>query len=230
MARRRVNTTKLEIIQAAARMFLEKGYSATSIKAIADTLDMSTGHLTFYFPTKEHLLAELVDMLCNFRWKRMEEEADEGLCSVMARCLELTSMASASEADEVIRDFLLSIYTSPMCLAIVRKHDMERAKRAFASYRPEWTEEQFAEAELLCSGIAYATLMTVGSTVPLKRRIAGALDHILGIYGVPEEVRKTKMQKVCSLDYEHLGKQVIGEFREYVELANEQAFLKLLKR
>ena len=57
MARRRVNTTKLEIVQTATKMFLEKGYTATSIKTIADALDMSTGHLTFYFPTKEHLLA-----------------------------------------------------------------------------------------------------------------------------------------------------------------------------
>ena len=58
MARRRVNTTKLEIIQTATRMFLENGYSTTSIKAIANALDMSTGHLTFYFPTKEQHLAE----------------------------------------------------------------------------------------------------------------------------------------------------------------------------
>ena len=40
MARRRVNTTKLEIIQTATRMFLKNGYSATSIKAIANALDM----------------------------------------------------------------------------------------------------------------------------------------------------------------------------------------------
>lgn len=71
MARRRLNTTKFEIIQTATRMFLEKGYTATSIKAIANALDMSTGHLTFYFPTKEHLLAELVDLLCNFQWEQV---------------------------------------------------------------------------------------------------------------------------------------------------------------
>ena len=60
--KKRRNTTKLEIIQVASRLFLERGYSKTTIKAIADELDISSGHLMFYFPTKEHLLAVLVHM------------------------------------------------------------------------------------------------------------------------------------------------------------------------
>lgn len=47
--------TKIEIIQVETRMFLEKGCSATSIKAISNELEMSTGNLTFHFPTKEPL-------------------------------------------------------------------------------------------------------------------------------------------------------------------------------
>ena len=87
MARRRVNTTRLEIIQAAIEMFMKNGYSATSIKSIADVMDMSTGHLTFYFPTKEHLLAELVDMLCNFQWAEVQKYVEEGetIVSIMER-------------------------------------------------------------------------------------------------------------------------------------------------
>ena len=54
----------------ASRQFLEKGYSATTVAAISKELAMSPGNLTFHFPTKEHLLAELVDLLCSFQWKR----------------------------------------------------------------------------------------------------------------------------------------------------------------
>ena len=62
--------TKLEIIRVATRKFLEQGYSNTSIKAICDELEKSTGNLTFHFPTKEHLLAELTQMLCHFQQKK----------------------------------------------------------------------------------------------------------------------------------------------------------------
>lgn len=222
--------TRLEIVQEASKQFLEKGYTRTTISGISKALEMSPGNLTFHFPTKEHLLTELVDMLCSFQWKMMETEADEGLSSIMALCLELTSMASASEDDEVIKDFFISAYTSPMCLAIIRRNDKARAKEVFAVYRPDWTDEQFTEAEILCSGIEYATLMTAGEPVSLERRITGALHNILDLYGVPKEIRETKIQKVFAMDHRNLGKRTLQEFREYVEQASEQALLDMLKR
>ncbi len=222
--------TRLEIVQEASRQFLVKGYSGTTISAISKELDMSPGNLTFHFPTKEHLLAELVNLLCDFQWKQMEKEADEGYSSIMAICLELTSMASSCEDDPVIKDFFLSAYTSPLCLEIIRRSDTKRAMNVFGEYCPDWTEEQFAGAEILCSGIEYATLMTAGPSVPLEARIIGALNNILSIFGVPEETRKAKIPKVFALDYMSLGKRILEEFREYVANANDEAFYALIKR
>ena len=222
--------TKLEIITEATKQFLEKGYTNTSANAVAKALDMSQGNLTFHYPTKEHLLAILVDKLCDFQWKRMEQEANDGISSVLAICLELTAMASACESDETIKDFFLSAYSSPLSLDIIRKNDAKRAKEVFGSYRPDWTDEQFAEAEILVSGIEYATLMTAGDPVPLETRIAGALNNILGIYGVPEETRQIKLQKVFAMDYITLGKRVLDEFKQYVTDAIDEAFQALIKR
>lgn len=222
--------TKLEIITEATKQFLEKRYTNTSANAVAKALDMSQGNLTFHYPTKEHLLAILVDKLCDFQWKRMEQEANDGISSVLAICLELTAMASACESDETIKDFFLSAYSSPLSLDIIRKNDAKRAKEVFGSYRPDWTDEQFAEAEILVSGIEYATLMTAGDPVPLETRIAGALNNILGIYGVPEETRQIKLQKVFAMDYITLGKRVLDEFKQYVTDANDEAFQALIKR
>ena len=222
--------TKNEIITEATRQFLEKGYSNTSISAVAKGLEMSQGNLTFHFPTKEHLLAVLVDRLCDFNWKWMEREANDGISSVMAICLELTAMVGASECDEVIKDFFISAYSSRMCLEIIRRNDAKRAKEVFASYRPDWTDMQFAESEILVSGIEYATLMTTDDGVPLETRIAGALHNILGIYGVPEKVRSMKIQKVFAMDYRNIGKQVLVEFKKHVEKANDEAFRVLIGR
>jgi len=229
LRRRRSNSTKQEIIQTATHLFLENGYRATSPRMICDALDISTGNMTYYFPTKEHILAELVDMLCSFQWKKMEEEANDGYSSVMAICLELTTMAAASEEDPVIKDFFLSSYQSAMCLEIIRKNDARRAKEVFADYCSHWTQEQFAEAELLVSGIEYATLMTAGDPISLETRVEGALHNILGIYGVPQELRKSKIRRVFDLDYRKLGKQTLDDFRQYVAQANDQAFQDLQK-
>ena len=222
--------TKLEIIQVASKMFLEKGYSNTSIKMICDELEMSPGNVTFYFRTKDHLLAELVDILCNFQRKMMEKEADEGVSSVMAMCLELSTMVVMCEEDENVKEFLFSAYTSPMGLEIIRNNDAQKAKEVFKDYCPDWTDDQFVEAEVLASGVEYATLMTTEDVLPIEIRISGALNNILDIYQVPEEMRKIKINKVLSMDYRKIGRRVLRNFKKYVEQANEQALIDLLKR
>jgi len=228
--RRKNNTTKLEIIQVASRLFLERGYSKTPIKAISDELDISTGHLMFYFPTKEHLLAVLVHMLCDFQWKMMQNKVEEGNTSVMALCLELMTMAAMCEDDEVAKDLYISAYTHPLTLEIIRKNDAQRAKMVFAEYCPEWEHHHFTEAEILVSGIEYTTLMTAGEPVALDIRIAGALNTILMTYHVPEEIRQMKIGKILAMDCRELGKRVLNEFRDYVEETNEQAFEDLLNQ
>ena len=221
--------TKLEIIQVATKKFIEKGFSNTSIKNICDELDMSTGNLTFYFPSKEHLLAELVDMLCSFQWEMMENETTEGKSSLMAICLELVAMAAMCEEDETAKDLYISAYTSPLSLEMIRLNDTKRAKDVFKDYCLDWTDEQFVEAETLVSGIEYATLMTTSDSAPLNIRIVGALHTILTIYNVPEEMIKRELDKVLTMNYRKIGKRVLKEFKEYVETTTEQAFYDLLK-
>ena len=224
---KRVNTTKLEIIQTASHMILENGYSATSIRAICSSLGIGLGHMTFYFPSKEHLLAELTVMLCDFQWKLLKKEADDGVSLLLAVCLELMTMASAAEEDEIARDLFIASYTSPMTLEIIRKNDAIRAKTVFAEYCSDWTDEQFTEAEALVSGIEYATLMTTETSSPLDVRISGALDTIMKIYNVPEEIRQKKISKVLSMDYKNLGRRIFKEFKQYINDVNEQAFEEL---
>lgn len=221
--RRRVNTTKIEIVQTATRMFLERGYTETSLKAICDELDISTGNLTFYFPTKEHLLALLVKMLCRYQWEMMEHAADEGKTSLMALCLELTAMAASCEESEIAKDFYLSTYTHPMTLDIIRKNDIEKARQVFGKeYCSTWKDQNFREAELLVSGIEYATMMTTESSAPLDVRIAGAISAVMLIYNVPEEIRKMKIRKVLATDYRGLGRQILRGFIEYTEGLDEE--------
>lgn len=226
----RSELTRNEIIRIAANRFLNDGYAKTTVSSMAKTLNMSTGNMTFHFPTKEHMLAELVDMLVKYQWERMEEEARDGHSSIMAICLELLTIASACEQDKIAKEFFLSTYRSEMCMEQIRKNDKERAKEVFKAYCSDWTEEQFEEAETLVSGIEYATLMTTSNSASLELRIGGALNTILGIYNVPEDIRTQKIAKVLSMDYKTLGLEVLEKFRIFVDHETEQELHNLLVR
>lgn len=220
--------TKKEILKTTIRLFFRNGYSATSPNAIAKELGISTGNLTYYYPTKEHLLSVLVNGLCKFQWKLIEEEAEDGISSVMAICLELMTMASACEDNPVAKDFFISAYQSPLTLKIIRENDTERSKEVYKAYCKDWTEEQFAEAEVLVSGIEYATLMSLDEDIPLETRIAEALDKILYVYNVPKKIRETKIKKALSYDYKHIGERIFKEFKEYVDKTTEETFEQML--
>ena len=221
---KRGKITKLEIIKVASRKFLEEGYSSTTIRAICSELGISPGHLMFYFPSKEHLLAEMVDLLCDFQWKLIKRVTDEGASQLMAVCFEMTTMASACEESEIARDFYISTYTSPLTLEIIRKNDSARAHEIFREFCPNWSENQFLEAETLISGIEYATFMTTESSSPLDIRISGALNTIMMIYNVPEDLRRDKINKALAMDYRAMGKLILSEFIKYVNETNEAAF------
>lgn len=222
---------KSRIIQVATSGFLEHGYSNTSIKSIADALDISPGSITFHFPSKEHLLAELVALLCQFQWQLIDETVEEGKTTLLAMCLELTAMAAICEEDEIARDFFLSAYTHPMTLDVIQKNDKERAKMILCEEQcVDWSEERLSKVGALVSGIEYATLAETECAPPLETRIGGGIDTILILYGIPEEIRQTKIQKALSTDYRALGRRILKEFKEYIENTNEQILEDLLER
>ncbi len=216
----RKESTKDKILRVSTIMFLKNGYTATTVKMICDELGISKGNFTFYFPTKEHVLVELVEMLCDFQTKLIDYEADKGVSSPLSIGIELMTVAAACEENEVIRDFFISAFRSQMCLDYLRKNHAERAKTLFAEYCKDWTHEQFIEAEILVQGIDYATIVSSSSLVPLDVRIAAAINQILCIYNIPEEIRSEKIDKVLKMDCRALGKRVMKEFITYAEQEN----------
>ena len=226
---RRTNT-RARIIKLGARLMVEEGYSKISFSRIGKELDISLGNITFYFPTKEHLLAILCNELCSFQRDLMEKEAGEGYSDLLSYCLELTSMTAICEENEVARDFFHAIYTSPLSLDIIRDNDTEKTRDVFGKYRPEWQESKWIEAENLVSGIEYATIMTREERTPLHLQIEGGLDAIMTLYGVPEELRAQKIKKVLAMDYRALGRRILGEFKEYIEKTNDEALKQATRR
>ncbi|MBE9373710.1 TetR/AcrR family transcriptional regulator [Saccharopolyspora sp. HNM0983] len=54
-------TAPEEILQAAAELFTQHGYAATSTRRIAESVGMRQASLYYYFPTKDAILAELLN-------------------------------------------------------------------------------------------------------------------------------------------------------------------------
>lgn len=216
--------SKYSILNAALNLFLEKGYSNTSVSMIGKEVGLAVGTIVFHFPAKEDMLVELVKELCDFQWKVMEQEVEEGKSSLVAYLLELATMASMTDENVVEKDLYVSAYTHSSALNIIRKNDTKKAKMVFGEYCPDWTEKEYIQAENAVSGIEYAMFMSENTEqLSLDERIAGSLDAVMKVYELPRELREAKIKKVLAMDYKKIGRKILKEFSQYVAEINEQA-------
>ena len=230
MARtRKPSAMRASIIKAASELFFENGFSKTTSSEVCKKANVGTGNLTFYFPTKEHMLAVLVEMMCDYQWKEMEIAANEGKSSLLAYCLELTTLVAIGEEIPQMQDFLMAAYSHPMTLDFIRVNDKEKIKQVFSEYTNGWDDERFTEIEAIISGIEYATIMHTEHSATVEHRIEGALDTIMLLFGVPESIRKTKIDKVLAMDYRRIGRSVYVDFKQYVTETNEHALEEILQ-
>ena len=209
--------TKYEILQCATRLFIEKGYTSTYVTSIASELGISTGNLTFHFPTKEHILAELIKELLILP-RREEESAIRGEHALLTGyLLELAMFASVCCDNPNIKDLLVSAYTHPMSLEIIRESDTKRAMRIFGKYCPAWGETDFVQTENVVSGIEYAMFMTENTDrLSFEQRVSGSLDAIMKVYEIPKDVRESIIAEIFALDYCGMGNHVFDEFCNYI--------------
>ena len=147
-----------ELLHAAARLFVEKGFAATTTRDIADAVGMRSGSPFYHFRSKQELLKEAIL---------------DGLAAGQARI----SAASAGIADPVqrlrvmVRTYLATVLdvncTSPMLLSETRSLDVdERAEitAAFDSYQAPWqaTPEELAACGRIASAAAPLRLLLFG--------------------------------------------------------------------
>ena len=175
-------------------------------------------------------MAQMVAELLDFQDLLIEQTVDEGKSSLLAYCLELTSIVAICEEDEPIRDFFTASYISPVTLSLIRENDTQKTKDVFGQFCPDWTDAQWAATENIVSGIEYATIMTREEDTPLPMQIERTLNTIMLLYGVPPELRKAKIEKVLAMDYRALGRRILAEFKEYIEKVNEQNLKHAIQR
>ena len=216
-------STRDRIIQVANHLFFEEGYTATTASRIAKEVGISTGNLTFHFPTKEHMLLELVKVLCSFQWDLTLRAAKEiGFSPLLAYGLEITLQTTVCENSGIAREFYVSAYTHPLTLAEIREWDTRKAQELFGVYNPAWTETDFRLVEELASGIEVAVLMSpCEDKVTLDEKIACTLHNLMRMYNVPDEESDEVIRKILAMDYPRIADDLLLLYREYIDAAEE---------
>src|SRR5436190_23239869 len=75
MGRSKKEALRLSVLEAAAKLFAQRGFGGTNLQDIADALGISRPALYYYFKSKEEILASLVDEVTVFSGHQATELA-----------------------------------------------------------------------------------------------------------------------------------------------------------
>lgn len=133
-------TTRDEIVEAADRLFYERGFEHTSFSDIADVVQISRGNFYYHFKSKDEILDAVINLrLANTarmlaEWEKLEEQPADRIrsfinilianrakimlygCPVGTLCAELAKLAHASQADA---NKLFALFREWLCAQFV---------------------------------------------------------------------------------------------------------------
>ena len=196
----------------AARQFLEKGYTATSLRSLAEEGGFSPSALLRTFGSKENLLCALVDYVLNGQFT-VARALVAGVTEdpVLYYATETTLQLYMAESDEAIRDLYGAVYSLPESSELVRRSVAEKMLgQVFRAYLPEASPADFYQLEI-ASGSIIRGYMTVPCTAefPVGQKVRRFLECSLRIYRVPEEKIAEAVRFVERFDYPAIARQTV---------------------
>ncbi|MFI0241803.1 ScbR family autoregulator-binding transcription factor [Streptomyces sp. NPDC016845] len=93
--------TRLQVLEAAALLFDQRGYAGTSIKDVADEVGMTKGAVYFHYPTKEALTIAVVEAHYA-RWPLLLQAAQSKGLGPLDTLIELLDQTAATFQDDPI--------------------------------------------------------------------------------------------------------------------------------
>ncbi|GEM_PF-973792 len=111
----------VQILQAAKRVFGEKGYGAATLKDIVEEAGMSRGWIYLYYQTKEEIFEALLDLQ-----DEQHEQYIEELIHSSSSIWEVITTLYSQQLEELLRDPLTGLHSAFYEYFLVRSRDEGR--------------------------------------------------------------------------------------------------------
>ena len=215
----RSERVRSKVLHAAAKLFLAKGYTNTTLRELATLSGVNYGSLTFTFRNKEAILSELVGFVLDgqfeFTEKLLEGKTED---KILLYAMETTLQLYMAESSEHIRELYSLSYSLEASSDIIYTKITKKLAEIFKEQYPNYTQGEFYEKELASAGIMrnYMT-RPCGIYFTMDRKVRAFLENTFLLYEIPREKIEEAIKFVSQFDFEALAKQVIDNMLSYLE-------------
>lgn len=215
----RSEKVRSRVLHAAAKLFLEKGYTETTLRELSLVSGVNYGSLTFVFRNKENILSELVGFVLDgqfeFAEKLVEGKTDD---KILFYAVETTLQLFMAESSEHIRELYSLAYSQQASSDIIYNKITLKLSEIFKDQYPDYTQGEFYEKELASAGIMrnYMT-RPCGIYFTMDRKVKAFLENTFLLYELPRERIDQAIKFISQFDFKTLAQQVINNMLAYLE-------------
>lgn len=213
------NSVRKKILFTAAKLFVEKGITATTFTDIAKASGLTKNKILYEMKSKEEIIAELVKYVLEGQFsataKFLEGKTDD---KILFYAAETTLQLYMAESSENIREIYTTAYSLPASSAIIQKTITGKLQEVFGEHLPDLETKDFYKLEIASGGIMRGFLtMPCDMWFTMDQKIESFLETTFKLYDVPKEKIRETIDFVSHFDYPALAKQVIEEMLDYLE-------------
>ncbi|MBE6650362.1 MAG: TetR/AcrR family transcriptional regulator [Ruminococcaceae bacterium] len=208
-----LSDTEIQIIRGATKLFLQQGFSKTTIREISKETGIGLGTITYYYRTKEDLLKLLIEELMEFHFDIIEEAIEKTNDNIFSCAFEVAVQIALCENDSKAWDLYYSAYSHPSIFEFIKDWAAKKNYHLLKDNFPDMTEDDFRRIENVSSGIELAAFLSPCSRYfTLDEKISLFLESIMKIFNVQEDKRREIVDKVLALDYQKTAGEIFERF------------------
>ncbi len=219
VTREQSEKVRTHILNAAAKSFLENGFTNTTVKSITTQTGISTGAFNSHFKTKEDVLHDLVGLVLNQQFsvsrKLLEGKTEDKL---LFYAVETVLQLHIVEMSESLRDVYSAAYSLPKTSDLIQQTITSKWENIFKDYLPDLETKDFYMLEIATGGIMRG-FMTVPCNMwfTMSEKVEAFLECSFRMYKVPDEKIREAIEFVKQFDFKDIAKQTIDSLMKFLE-------------
>ena len=218
-------TLRFQVLHTAARLFLEQGYTATTVREISKKSEVEINAMVRAFGNKENILCQLVEYALEGQFAATEQFLGGATDDpVLFYAAETTLQLYMAESSEQIRDLYAAAYSMPESSALIMRSITGKLEQLFKAYQPDLEGKDFYEFEIATGGVMRG-FMTVPCNLyfTMERKVRRFIECVFRIFQVPEEKTEEAIAFVSQFDYPTLARQTIDSMLARLDSGIKQA-------
>jgi AcrR family transcriptional regulator len=180
LTERNKSRTRRELAEAASRLFLERGYSATTVQDIVDAVDVSPRTFFRYFPCKEDVVTAIASLSMDDSIDYLSEHEPSEPIGQVLRAMMTASLSRVYEDPVAARAFQVMLRETPTLRGRWLEEQRRNRDRLADALRPWFASDGRPLVRHLVAGaalLAVDEVMASWAGDPTNPDVLGLLDE-----------------------------------------------------